>query len=64
MELSPSWETVNCAATQELHSILLNSKVHLVGGEPEGLLPCSQESFTDSYPELDQSNPYHAILSL
>jgi hypothetical protein len=28
MELSPSSEAANCAATQELHSILWNQKVH------------------------------------
>jgi hypothetical protein len=28
MELSPSWEADNCAATQELPSILYNPKVH------------------------------------
>jgi hypothetical protein len=28
MELSPSWEAANCAATQELPSILWNAKVH------------------------------------
>jgi hypothetical protein len=28
MELSPSWEAANCAATQELPSILCNPKVH------------------------------------
>jgi hypothetical protein len=28
MELSPSWEAVNCAATEELPSILWNPKVH------------------------------------
>jgi hypothetical protein len=28
MELNPSWEAANCAATQELHSILWNPKVH------------------------------------
>jgi hypothetical protein len=28
MELSPSWEAANCAATQELLSILWNPKVH------------------------------------
>jgi hypothetical protein len=27
-ELSPSWEAANCAATQELPSILRNPKVH------------------------------------
>jgi hypothetical protein len=32
--------------------------------EPEDSLPCSQESSTGLYPERDQSNPYHHILSL
>jgi hypothetical protein len=27
-ELSPSWEAANCAATQELPSILRNPKIH------------------------------------
>jgi hypothetical protein len=31
--------------------------------EPEGSLPCSQEPSTGPYPELDQSTPYHSILS-
>jgi hypothetical protein len=31
--------------------------------EPEDLLPRSQEPSTGSYPEPDQSNPYHPILS-
>jgi hypothetical protein len=31
--------------------------------EPERSLPCSQEPSTGSYPESDQSNPYHTILS-
>jgi hypothetical protein len=30
MELSPSWEAANCAATQEIPSILWNPKVHYV----------------------------------
>jgi hypothetical protein len=32
--------------------------------EPEGSLPCLQEPSTGPYPEPDQSNPYHPILSL
>jgi hypothetical protein len=32
--------------------------------EPEGSLPCSQELSTAPYPEPDESNPYHPILSL
>jgi hypothetical protein len=32
--------------------------------EPEGSLLRSQELFTGSYSEPDQSNPYHPILSL
>jgi hypothetical protein len=32
--------------------------------EPEGSLPCSQEPFTGPYLEPDQSNLYHATLSL
>jgi hypothetical protein len=31
--------------------------------EPESSLPCSQELSTGPYPEPDQSNPYHPILS-
>jgi hypothetical protein len=31
--------------------------------EPEGSLACSQESSIGPYPEPDQSNPYHSILS-
>jgi hypothetical protein len=32
--------------------------------EPGGSLPCSQEPTAGPYPEPDQSNPYHSILSL
>jgi hypothetical protein len=31
--------------------------------EPEGSLPCSQESSTGLYPESDRSSPYHTIPS-
>jgi hypothetical protein len=55
MELSPSWETADYAATQEIPS---NFK------EPEGSSPCSQERSTGPYPEPVRSSPYHPILSL
>jgi hypothetical protein len=51
MELSPSWEAANCAASQRFT-------------EPEGSLSRSQESSTSPYPEPDRSKPYHPILSL
>jgi hypothetical protein len=53
-ELSPSREAANCAATQELPSILRNP----------GSSPCSQEPSTGPYPEPDRSSPYHPILSI
>jgi hypothetical protein len=53
-ELSPSWETDNCAATQELPSIL----------EPVGSSPSSQEPSTGPYPDPDQSSPYHPLIFL
>jgi hypothetical protein len=31
--------------------------------KPEGSLPCSQEPSIGSYPEPDQSNPHHPILT-
>jgi hypothetical protein len=41
-ELSPSWEAANCAAIQEIPSIIK---------EPEDSSPCSQEPSTGPYPE-------------
>jgi hypothetical protein len=52
MELSPSWEAANCAATFQ----------HFM--KPDGSLPCSQQPSTGPYPEPDQFNPYHPIPSL
>jgi hypothetical protein len=48
MELSPSWEAANCAATQELPSILWN---------PESSLPYSQELSTSPYPDPIHTMP-------
>jgi hypothetical protein len=53
-ELSPSWETANCAATQELPQHFM---------EPEGSLSCSQEPSTGPYPKPDRSSPVHTIPS-
>jgi hypothetical protein len=32
--------------------------------EPKGSLPCSQKPAIGPFPESDQSNPYHHIISL
>jgi hypothetical protein len=48
MELSPSWETASCPATQEIHNILWN--------------PSSQRPSTAPYHNPDQSSKYNPIL--
>jgi hypothetical protein len=53
MELSPSWEVANCAATQELPSILQNQKAHYHVHKSPPLVSI-----------LSQIDPVHTIPSL
>jgi hypothetical protein len=56
MELSPSWEAANCAATQELPSILWNPKFHYrVHKTPHRLL---------SWAKSIQSTPSHSVTKI
>jgi hypothetical protein len=53
MELSPSQDATNCAATREFPKYFM---------EPGGSLTCSQQPSTDPYPGPDESSPYYPIL--
>jgi hypothetical protein len=56
MELSPAWEAASCAANQEFPNILWNPNVHYRVNK--------KEFSTGTYPESEQSSPYHPTLSL
>jgi hypothetical protein len=50
MQLSHCREAASSSTTQKLHTNFM---------EPDDSLPCSQEPDAGSYPEPDESSPYH-----
>jgi hypothetical protein len=59
-ELTP-WNWEFFLRSRQTHNY---SRISQYFKEPEGLLPCSQEPATSSYPEPDESSPYRHILFL
>jgi hypothetical protein len=53
MELNPSWETKICSATQEIPSVLWNTKVHFPAHKSQPLVPI-----------LSQMSPVHVPILL